>query len=863
MFQLSSVAVLTSFTFLASGLRLESAELTAPPRPPAVPLAIHNPYFGLWSPGDQLNEVTTQHWTAREQRLLGLIRVDGAVLRVIGKEPADAAALPQVAVEVLPTRTIYHFANPQVQLTLTFLTPVLPDDIEVLARPLTYVEWEVTAADGKGHDVEVFLGLGDEISVNSPEQAVLATREKVEGFVAAKVGTVAQRVLGSTGDDWRIDWGYGWLAAPAEQAGVALGTAADLIQQFTTQGKAKGDTAAPAPHPAKEGMLAIAQSLGHGVKAASAYQMLAYDEQYALQYMRKNLKPYWKHAEAEMPALLSAAAKERLDLAKRCAAFDVEVTADATKLGGPEYAYLCALAYRQALAANGLVADAKGAPLMMPKENSSNGCIATIDVHFPMIPEFLLFFPSLAKATLVPAFDYSASAAWPYPYAPHDLGTYPRANGQVYGMGGTDADRMPVEESGNLILMAAAVSQIDGNANFASKWWPQLTAWVGFLEKQGFDPDNQLCTDDFAGHLAHNSNLSVKAILAIAAYGKMAETRGEAAVGEKYRTMAKEFALKWMKAAADGDHYNLAFDKPGTWSMKYNLVWDKILGLETFPSEVAEKEMAHYRRSVNRFGLPLDSRQAQTKSDWLVWSATLTNRREDFVSLIKPLYDFYNQVPQRRAMVDWYNTEDGKMIGFTARSVVGGVFLPFLYDQPLWQKWTARDKANPKTHQWAAQPVPPETGTVIPTAEKAPALWRYATERPAEGWEQPGFDAAKWAEGKSGFGTQGTPGAIVNTEWKSSDLWLRREIALPEKLEGEILLRVNHDEDVDVYLNGVLALHEPGFNSAYETFEILPAAKAQLQPGHKVIMAIHCHQTRGGQAMDAGLDFVKPAAVKE
>ena len=833
-----------------------AAESAPPARPPAVPLALHNPYFGLWSPADHLTDATTQHWTGKEQRLMGLIRVDEKTLGVIGTEPKEAPPLPQASVQVLPTRTIYKFANEQVKLTLTFLTPVLPEDIEVLGRPLTYVHWDVSSADGKPHEIAVFLGLGDEISVNTPDQSVQSSVEKIDGFAAAKVGSVGQRILGSTGDDWRIDWGYGWIAAPDRHASVSTGPTAELLHTFSA-GQTPSKKEGPGPHAANLGIIAIAQSLGKVSSSASAYQMLAYDEQFALQYMRKNLKPYWKHAGAEMPDLIKSAAHDLPDLEKRCAAFDAEVTADAEKIGGPEYAYLCSLAYRQALAANGLVCDAKGAPLMMPKENSSNGCIATIDVHFPMIPQFLLFFPSLAKATLVPAFDYSASAAWPYPYAPHDLGTYPKANGQVYGMGGSDADRMPVEESGNLILMAAAVSQIDGNADFASKWWPQLTAWVGYLEQQGFDPENQLCTDDFAGHLAHNSNLSVKAILAIAAYGKMAETRGDKAVGDKYRTMARDFAKKWMVAAADGDHYNLAFDKKNTWSMKYNLVWDKILGLDTFPAEVATKEMAHYRRNLKKFGLPLDSRQTQTKSDWLVWCATLTNNRDDFMALVHPLYDFYNQVPQRRAMVDWYNTEDGNMIGFTARSVVGGVFIPFLYDQPLWKKWASRDKANPKTHIWAPQPVPPQTGTLVPAADKEPTLWRYTTVKPAEGWEQPAFDTSKWTEGKSGFGSKGTPGAVINTAWTTSDLWLRREITLPAAIAGDPVLRVIHDEDCEIYFNGIPALRELEYNSSYETFDILPTAKALLKPSARIVIAIHCHQTRGGQSIDAGMDFVK------
>jgi hypothetical protein len=824
-----------------------------------VPLILHNPYFGLWSPSDRLPDSATRHWTDKVQRLGGLIRVDGTVFRVIGEEPANAPALPQTSVRVLPTRTIYTFANAQITLTVTFLTPVLPDDIEVLARPLSYVVWDVASSDGAGHAIEVYLHLGGEVAVNDAGQRVSAHRETLPGFVAAKVGSVDQRVLGSTGDDWRIDWGYGWIAAPASAAGtasVACARSATLISAFRTTGTlAVADE--DGEHPAREGgVIAVSQRLGTVQASTSCVQMVAYDEVYSLQYMRRRMKPYWKHAGAEPAALIAAAWKEYPTLVQRSAVFDAEMMADAEALGGPRYAYLCALAYRQCLAANALVCDKQGAPLMMPKENSSNGCIATIDVHFPMIPEFLLFFPSLAKATLVPAFDYSASPDWSYAYAPHDLGQYPNANGQVYGMGGSDADRMPVEESGNLILMVAAVSQIDGNASFASTWWPQLTAWVGFLERVGFDPENQLCTDDFAGHLAHNANLSIKAILAIAAYGRMAEQRGDAATGAMYTTMAKSFARKWMVAADDGDHYRLAFDKPGTWSQKYNLVWDRILHLDTFPPEVAEKEMAFYKRSIKRFGLPLDSRQAQAKSDWEVWIATLTNRREDFTAFIAPLFDFYNQVPERRAMVDWYNTETGHMIGFTARSVVGGMFLPFLYDHAVWSKWATRDRANPSTHIWAPIPTKPLVTEVVAIAPHKPALWRWTTSKPVDGWETAGFDASSWKEDLSGFGTKGTPGSSVTTTWNTDDIWLRRQITIPASASGDLQLLMFHDDEVEVYIDGVLATAQNGWTTSYQTFPVAPAALARLTPGATVTVAVHCHQDQGGQFIDVGFATV-------
>jgi hypothetical protein len=378
-------------------------------------------------------------------------------------------------------------------------------------------------------------------------------------------------------------------------------------------------------------------------------------------------------------------------LKKRCEDFDAELMADLRRVGGEEYALLAALAFRQTIAAHKLAADWDGTPLFFSKENFSNGSIGTVDVTYPSAPFFLLFNPQLLKAQLRPILDYAGSPRWKFPFAPHDLGTYPLANGQTYGGGEkTEEDQMPVEESANMLLMVAGLSKAEGNSQFAEKYWTVLTKWADYLREKGMDPEKQLSTDDFAGHLAHNTNLSLKAILALGAYAMLCDRTGKTSEAIRYRDLAKSMVAKWTSMAADGDHYKLAFDKPGTWSQKYNLVWDELLGLNLFPPDVARRELAFYKGKQNPMGLPLDSRADYTKLDWSVWTATLARSPQEFSAFMKPIFEFVNKSPDRVPLTDWYSTVDGKQKGFQARSVVGGVYVKMLADPGMWKKWASK-----------------------------------------------------------------------------------------------------------------------------------------------------------------------------
>jgi hypothetical protein len=698
LFDLRARRALVTCCLVAAFVVQAAAQALAPLRPPAVPLVTHDPYFSVWTMSDSLADDRTKHWTGAPHGMVGMARIDGKPYRFMGQSYNPLPApMRQVRLEVLPTRTVYEFEAKGIRLRLTFMSPLLPEDLEVLSRPVTYLTWDAWATDGRKHSVSLYLDCSAEFVVNTTYEKVMWSRPKVGSLRVLTFGSQEQPVLERAGDDLRIDWGYLHLAVPL--AAVAGGS--DVIAwnqlargRFAATGALPDSDDLRMPRMARDELPVLATTIDLGEVAAapvSRHLMLAYDDVYSVEYFRRRLRPYWRRGGDEADAMLKTAARDYESLKRRSEAFDAELMDDLRRAGGEEYARLAALAFRQTIAAHKLAADWDGTPLFFSKENFSNGSIATVDVTYPSAPFFLLFNPRLLEAQLEPVLEYAASPRWRFPFAPHDLGTYPLANGQTYGGRETsEADQMPVEESGNMLLLVAALARADGHTRFAERHWQLLTRWAEYLRDKGMDPEHQLSTDDFAGHLAHNTNLSLKAILALGSYAMLADLTGRKAEAKTYRRLAEEMAAKWIKMADDGDHYRLAFDKPGTWSQKYNLVWDKLLRLNLFPPHVARRELDFYKRKQNRYGLPLDNRESYTKLDWIVWTATLSASREEFREFVAPLYRFAHETPDRVPLTDWYGTLDAKQRGFQARSVVGGVYIKLLEDAAVWKKWSSR-----------------------------------------------------------------------------------------------------------------------------------------------------------------------------
>lgn len=663
--------------------------------PRAIPLVTVDPYFNIWSFDDHLYDDAPRHWTGKRNAMTGAIRVDGTWLRFMGKLELNAEnyymepeVIPQTEVEIRPTRTIYHFENQQVALTVEFMTPLLLSDLKLMSRPVSYVSYQVKSRDGKEHEVLVYLDITAEAAVNTSDQSVQFGKNARSIFC----GRGDENMLTKSGDDMRIDWGWLHLAAP-EHKYIILSTEGkrricrrpwwepgvefDGLEGIMEKGVRPW-------HQVRDGYPALGCWKEYTVSTespAEGFICLAYNDLKSIQYFGENIDAYWKSDGTTFEEALDAAIHDYQEINARAAAFDAELKAEAEKVSRKYYDIL-SVAYRESIAAHKLIM-VDGELKFFSKECYSNGCIGTVDLTYPSMPLYLKYCPQLMEGMMNPIFHLADTVQWPFPYAPHDMGQYPLANGQVYGLNHAthvldEKDQMPVEESGNMLLCVAAVCKAENSLDYAVKHKEILTRWADYLVSVGWNPENQLCTDDFAGHLAHNCNLSIKGILGIAAWAKLLGQMGEKEQEQKYRAEAEKLAREWEKAAFDGDHYRLTFDGEGTWSLKYNLVWDTLLDLNVFDRKVAETEVKYYLTKMNPYGIPLDSRCDYTKSDWEMWTTMLTDNVEYRDKIIDTMWEAVCDMDRRAPFPDWYHTEKAVAEGFQNRSVQGALFIRLL-----------------------------------------------------------------------------------------------------------------------------------------------------------------------------------------
>lgn len=639
---------------------------------PSVPLLVLDPHFSIWSPANNLTDASPESWTGKKIPLEAYLISDEKSFNVIGTS-RRINELKQTSLDISPTTTTYEFENEDLFFELKFSSQFDLNNVDSLTEPISTIQFKYRKKN-KLTNLKFEISFPKELCAKDPSDKFLSRKVINSGIKTIWMGKAKQTPLNNSGDIVDIDWGYLYLAAESKKdIQLNYDNAVGLVATFDLS--------------QKEGKKEL---------------LVAYDDISSIQYFGQVKSGLWFENEETLFSRLVNACKESRERENSRERVDFEIRNKSQKIGGNSYELITSLSYRQAIGAHKLIKNENEELIYLSKECSSNGCIGTVDISYPSIPLFLAYQPELVNAMLRPIFKFSKQPVWEFDYAPHDVGRYPYATGQVYGLmddkylGVEDTPimysqypkgqiiynenmQMPIEESGNMLIMVSLAFLSGASDKTIKENRKLLDKWADYLVKNSTNPKSQLCTDDFAGHLANNVNLSLKGIVALSVYGKVLSIIYSEENTQSYSQQASILAEEWKEKARINNHTKLSFDKENSWSLKYNIIWNYLLDLNLFDNDLINDELSFYKKMENRYGIPLDSRESYTKVDWQIWVATLSKNKFEFEGFLIPIIRYLEESPNRVPFSDWYDTKTAEVMNFKNRTVLGAVFLPFLF----------------------------------------------------------------------------------------------------------------------------------------------------------------------------------------
>ncbi|OAA39424.1 glutaminase GtaA [Metarhizium rileyi] len=668
----------------AIGGQVAADSTFSPARPPAVPLAVRNPYLNVWLNGQEngphgiLPGQWPKFWATGIQGWQGFVKVDDQVYNWMGGAPGAPNA-DQLSLEYTSTRSIFKMSVAgKVDMRIEFLSPVYPEDLKRQSIPFSYINVAVKSRDGKSHKVQLYSDVSGEWASGDGQAVIQWNTSTTSGVRNHKFWKQKQAVFQEDGEN--AAWGS-WYWSTRDQSGVSykIGADVDVRGQFLKQGTLDNQVdnqfrAVSDRWP----VFALSRDLGivQGNWAETIFT-IGVAQQDSIQWVGQADQPQ------SVPSLWTSYFDNERDLVNffyqdydnamhAANQLDTRIQRDSVAAAGQDYATITTLAVRQTFGAFAYTGTASN-PLIFLKEISSNSDIQTVDVIFPAFPILLYLNPNLLKYLLEPLL-INDRYHYPNDWAQHDLGRFPRAIGYP---GGND-EHMPLEECGNMIIMMLAYSQLKHDDKYLSDNWDLLVKWAQYMIKDAKIPASQLSTDDFAGHLANQTNLAIKGIIALRAMSDVASRAGHKDESSKYSTLAKEYLDFWTKHGVNEEagHTMLQYDNKDSYGLLYNIYPDKLLGLNFVPQKIYDMQSKFYLQTKKKYGVILDTRNVWTKVDWELFAAAVA--KPDTQSMfISNIAKWINETPTWRAFTDLYDVNTGGYPGglqFTARPVVGAAF---------------------------------------------------------------------------------------------------------------------------------------------------------------------------------------------
>jgi hypothetical protein len=682
-------------------------------RPPSIPLAVRSPYLTTWLPATSLTGATPQFWNGAGRTFVGLVLIDGQLYAWAGAPvlSSGAAVTPMTAIstDVTATRSIFTAGAGGVELVAEWLSPVEPGNLALQSSPLTLLTVSVNFTDGNSHDVQVYADItGEWASSNENELISWQTTADTTG----RYWTVSLQAPNPlTENNQMANWGsIVWAAPRSPSLTYQSGYSVYVRSQFAATGNLL-NTSDQDPRAINDEQPAFAFAVDFGSSAGSTSFTIGHVRTPLISYGQAatQLLPLWTHYWPDWQEMTAAFIAGAGSARSRAIALDNEVEQQAVSafnaispLGasspnGQGYAAACALALRQCYGGTELAIGTDGTPWLLGKEISSDGDTNTVDIFDQAFLAWLWMDPDLIPLVMAPILNWCASPSWQSspawgtnnpPYCVHDLGVYPNATGRVPGNG----EQMPIEESAGMLIMAAAYANAVGAsiaAPFLNQWTELWTQWAEYLATQVPTPSTQLTTDDWAGPYASTSagvNLGIKAIIGLAAAGKIATITGDTANASAWSNLAATSVTEWATLSTDtsGTHLNVeqratvGSSVNGTWTSLYNAYYELVIGLDSplVPQSVADNEASYYLTQLTAYGMPLQtSAGGVNKVAWQFYLPAWLKNHTIVDDLMSRNVDYINDTSSLVPYGDRYNTTTGvEVAGIQAHPTLGAVF---------------------------------------------------------------------------------------------------------------------------------------------------------------------------------------------
>jgi Domain of unknown function (DUF5127)/Domain of unknown function (DUF4965)/Domain of unknown function (DUF1793)/Domain of unknown function (DUF4964) len=686
-------------------------------RPPSIPLAVRHPYLQTWLPSTELAGTTAQFWYGTPRTLNGLVRIDRKLYAWAGQPEVDGVAPPamtQTAVDVTSTRSIFTLRAHGVELVAEFLSPVEPGSLRLTSVPLSLLTVSVRSIDARRHDVQVYTEITGEWA--SSESGALIDWQTSRGTVGRYWNIQLHDQQPVSEDSEQMgQWGSAVWGAKA-QHGLSYQSGNSAIRdQFARTGKL-ADVSDPDFRAVDDDqpLFALARDFGE-THAGSVNFVIGHVRTPLVSYGSVNppplcgdgeppacptngaaLIPLWTRYWADWHEMADDFLKDAPAARRRAAKLDAKIERAATKAQGPGYAAMCALSLRQCYGSCELVISPHGDPWLMGKEISSGGNVNTVDIFDQAFLAWLWLDPELVPLIMAPILDWSASATYQNEagwleepssdvasgqrFCAHDIGIYPIASGVTP----FNQEQMPIEENAGQLIMAAAYARKVGAAKakpFLAKWQSMWTEWADYLVTQVPTPQTQLDTDDWTNPpyepIAAGVNLGVKALIGLAAAGQIATILGDSANASKWSAAATDNVGQWVARSTDisGKYLNLTQRDYGTWCSLYNAYYQKVIGVQLVPEEVAAMEASYYLTQLTEYGMPMQTDTDNVnKVGWLVMVAAWLEDYPIKAELMARSVKYINDTPSLVPYSDRYDTTTAISSGPKAHATLGVVF---------------------------------------------------------------------------------------------------------------------------------------------------------------------------------------------